>query len=301
MSSPPHQPRPHQQRQPGDAAWRRTLGAFLRAQRGRLTPEAVGLPAGTRRRTPGLRREELAQLCGISATWYSWIEQGRDVSVSPGALARLAQALRLSRAERDYVFALAGKRDPVSQPADPTGPPAALLAAVEGFAGPAYILDSGWDARAWNRPAARLFVGWLDEVEEAGATGGPGGRNLLRYVFLAPAARRLVHDWAERARRLLAEFRADCSARLNDPPIKALVEDLARRSPHFARCWEEHAVVGREGGARIFDHPEDGRVSYEQATFTPANRPDLKLVLLVGGLVGGAGAPTATAPGAASD
>src|SRR5262245_50905851 len=96
----------------GSSEQRRELGEFVRAHRERLTPAAIGLPAGSRRRTPGLRREEVAQLCGLSATWYSWIEQGRDVSVSPTALARLAVALRLGRAERAYLFELAGKRDP---------------------------------------------------------------------------------------------------------------------------------------------------------------------------------------------
>jgi transcriptional regulator with XRE-family HTH domain len=277
---------------PPDAARRRTLGAFLRAQRDRLTPAEMGLPAGVRRRAPGLRREELAQLCGMSATWYSWIEQGREVSVSPGALARLAQALRLSRAERDYVFALAGRLDPVSPPVHLADPPAALVAAVDLFAGPAYVIDRSWTARAWNPPATRLFVGWLDEGPDAVES----GRSLLRYVFLAPSSRRLIRDWPERARRLLAEFRADCSARLNEPPIKALVEDLAGRSSFFANCWGEHAVTGREGGARDFDHPEDGRLSYEQTTLNPANRPDLKLVLLVRN----AAAPPPIAPGAAS-
>src|SRR5262249_46529236 len=156
-------------------ARRRELGDFIRAQRERLTPEAAGLVAAGRRRTPGLRREEVAQLAGLSATWYTWIEQGRDVSISPTALARLATALGLGRAARAYLFELAGKRDPDpgSGAVDPLPP--AVAAAVAAVSAPAYLLDRYWNARAWNAAAERLFVGWLDR---------PGERNLLRFIFL---------------------------------------------------------------------------------------------------------------------
>jgi transcriptional regulator with XRE-family HTH domain len=259
-------------RHPPATTQRRALGAFLRARRARLTPAMLGLEAGMRRRTPGLRREELAQLCGMSATWYSWIEQGRDVSMSPAALARLAKALRLSRAERAYLFELAGKRDPQLPPAD-EGPELspALVDAVQAIALPAYLLDPGWNAAAWNDPAAHLFVGWLDR---------PGDRNLLRYIFLSPAARDLICDWEARARRVVAEFRADYSVRLDDPALAALIEELKARSADFARIWEAQGVLGREGGARTFDHPEDGFLRFEQITFMLAARPAFKLVML---------------------
>src|SRR5262245_908301 len=145
---------------------RRALGAFVRAHRARLTPTALGLQAGARRRTPGLRREEVAQLCGMSATWYTWIEQGRDVAASPAALGRLAQVLQLSPAERVYLFELAGRRDPArAAPAAMDAPPA-LVASLAAIAHPAYVLDRTVTARAWNPAAARLFVGWLDGPKE---------------------------------------------------------------------------------------------------------------------------------------
>ena len=162
-----------------------SLSAFLRALRERQVPAEFGLVAGQRRRTPGLRREEVAQLCGLSVTWYTWIEQGRDVSVSPSALGRLARGLRLSRAERSYLFELAGKRDP-ERPGDSDDPSEAVLACVDAINGPAYILDRTWSARRWNAKASRLFAGWLD----AG-----GERNLLRYIFLRPEARSLILNW----------------------------------------------------------------------------------------------------------
>ncbi|TWT15578.1 helix-turn-helix transcriptional regulator [Reyranella sp. CPCC 100927] len=261
---------------------RRELGDFVRAQREKLTPAVAGLTVGTRRRTPGLRREEVAQLCGLSVTWYTWIEQGRDVSVSPTALARLATTLRLARAERAYLFGLAGKRDPDQHDSDAGDVPASLLACVSAIATPAYILDRTWTARGWNAPAQRLFVGWLDATQD---------RNLLRYIFLAPAARALICDWPERARRVVAEFRAACSAHLNDPALRAVIDGLRLQSPAFAGLWDQHGVVGREGGARTFSHPIDGFLRYEQVTFDLATQPDLKLTVLVDGPTDG---PTAT-------
>lgn len=251
---------------------RRELGDFLRAQRERLAPAAIGLPAGTRRRTPGLRREEVAQLCGLSTTWYTWIEQGRDVSASPEALARLAGVLRLSRAERAYLFELAGRRDP--EPGGSAGEPVppSVLACVEAIAAPAYILDRSWTARSFNRPAERLFVGWLDQ---------PGERNLLRFIFGAPGARSLICDWEVRARRVAAEFRAAASAHLDEPPIRTLIAELRQESPEFARFWVQHGVLEREGGERTFNHPTDGFLRYQQVTFDLASRPDLTMTMLV--------------------
>ena len=251
---------------------RRDLGAFLRAHREKLTPAALGLPGGGRRRTPGLRREEVAQLAGLSATWYSWIEQGRDVAMSAAALARLAASLQLGRAERAYLFELAGKRDPASERDAAEALPQAALASVDRIACPAYILDRAWNALRWNAPAARLFVGWLDR---------PGEHNLLRYIFLSRAAKSLIKDWPERAQRVAAEFRAANGAHLHDPALRALIDGLKRESPSFARFWDEQHVLEREGGERTFNHPAEGFLAYEQVSFTLAGHPDLKLTMLL--------------------
>jgi transcriptional regulator with XRE-family HTH domain len=250
----------------------RELGEFVRAQRERLAPAAFGLPAAARRRTPGLRREEVAQLCGLSVTWYTWLEQGRDVSLSPAALDRLAKTLRLGRAERAYLFELARRRDPATGGGERESVPPALLACVAAIGSPAYVLDRAWTARGWNAKAARLFAGWLD---------GDNDRNLLRYIFLSPTARTLIRDYDERARRVVAEFRADVSSHLADPAIRDHVDDLRRRSDAFARIWDAHGVLGREGGERTFDHPRDGLVRFEQVTFNLASQPDLKLTILI--------------------
>ncbi len=253
-------------------AQRRELADFVRAQREKLKPAALGLPGAARRRTPGLRREEVAQLCGLSVTWYTWLEQGRDIALSPSALARLANALRLGRAERAYLFELAAKRDPAAADSVVDEIPPALAACVKAIAAPAYVLDRSWTARAWNGRAQRLFAGWLD---------GAHDRNLLRFIFLASAARALIHDYDKRARRVVAEFRADVSPHLDDPPIRELVAELRRRSDVFARLWEAHGVLGREGGERTFDHPRDGFVRFTQVTFNLASEPELKLTILV--------------------
>jgi transcriptional regulator with XRE-family HTH domain len=254
---------------------RRALGDFVRAQRERTSPVSLGLSQGSRRRTPGLRREELAQLCGLSTTWFTWIEQGRDVSVSPGALARLANALRLGRAERAYLFDVAGRRDPDPSTGETNEFIApVVLACVETIGSPAYILDRIWTARSWNAQARRLFVGWLD-------TPGEHRYNLLRFIFLTPLARALICNWEVRARRVAAEFRAACSTHISDPALRALLAELRDSSREFAEFWVQHTVLGREGGERTFNHPTDGFVRYEQVTFDLASQPDVKLTVLV--------------------
>ncbi len=219
-----------------------------------------------------MRREEVAQLCGLSVTWYTWLEQGREISLSATALARLAAALRLDRAQRAYWFELAGKRDPQDGVVATEELPAPVRACVKAIKAPAYVLDRTWTARAWNIGAQRLFVGWLTPS---------GERNLLRFIFLEPTARSLISDYEERARRVVAEFRADVSSHLDDIAVRDLIDGLRSDSKLFARLWSEHSVLGREGGARTFNHPAQGHLRYEQVTFNVANRPDLKLVMLI--------------------
>lgn len=248
---------------------RKLLGHFIRSHRERMTPDV----AAPRRRTPGLRREELAARAGIGVTWCAWIEQGRDVSVSPQALARLAKALAFTAAERAYLFELAGRRDPAAPAATATSAaPEAVSALVMALPFPAYGLDRLWNASCWNPAAERLFAGWL---------GQEGDRNLLRYTFLSASARTLLPDWEDRARRLLAEFRAACARLLNDPALETLTRELCSESAFFAQEWEAQSVSSREGGTRTFAHPEDGLIRFSQHTFSVAERPDHKLVTLV--------------------
>lgn len=249
---------------------RRLLGAFIRARR-----EAMEPAGNLRRRTPGLRREELASRAGISATWCAWIEQGREVRASPHALSRLARALSLTRAERAYMFELAGRHDPEApSPAGAAPVPPSLVAAVDALACPAYGLDRFWNACCWNTAAEALFAGWLGQQERP---------NLLRFTFLDPAAKTLIPDWEARALRLLAEFRSDFSRWLNDSELTGMVDRLTKESALFARGWQRQAVLAREGGRRVFFGADGELCRYDQHTFTPSDAPDHKLVMLVPG------------------
>lgn len=252
------------------------LGDFIRAHRERIEPARIGLPASGRRRTPGLRREELAALCGMSSTWLTWLEQGRPVSPSAKVLGRLANALHLSKAERAYLFSLAGRVDPdsVDNGADAafTAQARAIVAVIQS---PAYVLDGQWSAIAWNDTASRLFSGWL------GTGDTESNRNLLNYMFLDPDARRFVVDWHERARRLVAEFRADCGKVVDAQPVKGLIEHLVNQSNEFARLWAAQDVVAREGGPRRFRHPIDGDVMFDQVSLQLQGRPELKVTMLL--------------------
>lgn len=252
-----------------DNEQRRLLGAFIRARREAMEPAGNG-----RRRTPGLRREELALRAGISATWCAWLEQGREVRASPHALSRLAHALSLTRAERAYLFELAGRHDPEAPvPGPASAVPRSLSAAVRSMSCPAYGLDRFWNACCWNAAAEALFIGWLDQ--------GRPRPNLLRFVFTDPAARALLPDWEARALRILAEFRSDFSRSSSDPEMTAMIDDLGGQSPHFATGWRRQAVLGREGGTRSF-FAAGGQVQYyDQHTLTPSDQPDHKLVMLV--------------------
>lgn len=250
------------------------LGEFIRAHRERLSTSQVGLPTGLRRRAKGLRREEVASLCGISPTWLTWIEQGRALSVSPGTLARIATVLMLTQAERLYMFDLAGLRDPdAPEHENSLALKATLASAVNHIQSPAYVLDQVWDVLVWNRAAEELFAGWLTQDDIA--------HNLLHYMFLDPDARRLVTDWEARAQRLVAEFRADASADLEQEEIHAFVDDLRAQSEHFEMLWRQQDVMEREGGDRTFNHPKFGSLIYQQLTLRVTNSPELKLVMLL--------------------
>ncbi|HEU5442729.1 MAG TPA: helix-turn-helix transcriptional regulator [Steroidobacteraceae bacterium] len=250
---------------------RPTLGDFLRARRDCLRPEDFGFGGG-RRRAPGLRREEVAQLCGISPTWYTWIEQSRTTAISVETLSAIAAGLRLSRAERAYLFELSARTDPAPPRAEGSDPQQ-LSTLVRAVRSPAYVLDRHWDAIAWNRPAAELFVDWLG--------GRSRERNLLRYVFLDERAPRFIIDWAERARRLVAEYRADTASWRDDPVRKAFVHELCTVSAAFEAAWRSQQVLSREGGLRSFQHPRRGRCAYGQYTLRVAHQPDLKLTILL--------------------
>jgi transcriptional regulator with XRE-family HTH domain len=256
-----------------DVALRRSeLAGFLRARREGLRPDDVGLPGGGRRRTPGLRREELATLAGVGTTWYTWLEQGRDVQASLAVLESLAQALRLSPAERAHLIRL-GRGEPAPPlPAHKESVSPALRRLIDSLdPKPAYLLGRRYDFLAYNRAAAALFP----ELERV----PPAKRNQLWLVFMHPAWRSLYPDWELGARRLLARFRVSYAEQVGDPAFEGLVEKLNEASPEFREWWPRHEVLGTGEGRKELEHPVAGRLYFEHAVFLHAENAEQRLVL----------------------
>ena len=247
-----------------------SLGEFLRSRRQRLSPEAVGLPRRSRRRTPGLRREEVADLAGIGVDWYVRLEQGRTVSPSPATLDALAQALRLDETEQAHLRALAGH---TSRPAFVRETvPDVLRHLVEGQSDPAYLTGRRWDVLAWNTEAAAVFTDFGRYAEE--------DRNLLAYLLLDPAARDLFGDgWPAEARRVVAQFRVAHDLWAGDPAFAGLVERLRAGCPEFPAWWESHDEHASGTGHKTLYHPARGRLRFAYATFQANEDPALKLSL----------------------
>jgi transcriptional regulator with XRE-family HTH domain len=253
-------------------ARRREFGAFLRSRRERLMPVDVGLPAGLRRRTPGLRREELAMLAGVGTTWYTWLEQGRDVRPSPQVLNALARALRLDDAERRHLIVLGSQQAPASIPTSAESVDEPLKRMLANLTHqPAYVLGRRWDVLAWNRAADILFGGYerLDRDE----------RNIMHRVFADAAHRKLLVDWEEVARVSLGMFRADCARFAGDPDFERLIALLKQASKEFREWWPRHDVISPLTATKRIDHPRMGRMSFEHTALTLAGQPDIKLIV----------------------
>jgi transcriptional regulator with XRE-family HTH domain len=246
------------------------LAAFLRARRNALTPAEVGLPTGRSRRTPGLRREEIAMLAGVSVTWYTWLEQGRRINVSTDVLEALARALRLDDAERQHLLTLA-VRAPAAHADNVADVPDALVRLITSMEpAPAYVLGPRWEFLAWNRPQARLYpvIERLDDAE----------RNLLWAMFAEPSVRPLLDDWPAQARRILAEFRAGTAALRDDPQVTTLVDRLRAASPEFADWWPQLDVAQFQTRLRRYHHPRAGELVFEYQQLTPSEWPSLRVV-----------------------
>lgn len=253
---------------------RRTeLGAFLRATRERLDRADFGLPPAGRGRTVGLRREEVSYLSGVSVTWYTWLEQGRDINPSRQVLDALSRTLRLGVAQHRYLLALAGfapmpAADAVAVP-ELAPHVQRLLDAIDD--NPAFALTPEWGIAGWNAAYQRLYPNV--------ATTPPHERNLLWVVFTDPSVRDLLADWQVTSQRFLAEFRAEVGSRLGDPALLDLVARLTDASAEFRTGWERHDIRGFESRMRVFHHPEFGAVTYEHHQLRPSDQPELQLVV----------------------
>jgi hypothetical protein len=249
---------------------RRELGAFLRSRRERITPDQVGLPHTGRRRTPGLRREELALLAGISATWYTYLEQGRDIRASDQVLDALASTLRLDRYERGHLFQLAG-HTPAAEPEAPA-PLASEVAAVPLLLQPhpAYIIDGNYDVLSRNQATDELFPH---------LTAADGRANFARWVFLEPAARNVLVDWEIEARGLLARLRTLAGRHPGDPRYTRLIDELNAGSPEVDAWWPQYDVQARHGGKKRLRCPGRGLVDFAYTAFHLAEQPEQTLVI----------------------
>jgi transcriptional regulator with XRE-family HTH domain len=256
-----------------DRQRRAELSRFLRARRARLSPDKVGLPASGRRRTPGLRREEVAQLAGVGISWYTWLEQGRAITASTPVLDSLARTLQLDATERAHLFILARGELPVT-PATATMDvePAVwlILEALGACAYPAYVANARWDAVAWNATACRVFTDF--------AALSPGDRNLLRFVFTHPRARQLYSDWESAAQRILALFRAGSGRYVGEDWFAELVADLSTVSGEFAAWWPRTDVQGTPQGVKELDHPLVGHLTLEPMLLHVASGADLWMI-----------------------
>jgi transcriptional regulator with XRE-family HTH domain len=251
---------------------REELADFLRTRRASIKPDEVGLPNGGRRRTPGLRREEVAQLAGVGATWYTWLEQGRDVRASLDVLESLARALRLTPAERSHLILLGRgeQAPPCKAPAEQVSPTLRTLIANLGTSA-ACLLGRRWDYLAWNRTFEVVF-GW-----EPGED--PLSRNHVWQTFMDPARRELFPDWKQGARLCAAKFRADSAGSIGDPAFEELIEALRGSSPEFRKLWNKHEVAGSGEGRKEINHPTAGRLVFHHAVFRYGELFDQRLVL----------------------
>jgi transcriptional regulator with XRE-family HTH domain len=254
-----------------DELRRNELSAFLRSRRERLTPLQAGLPAGGRRRTPGLRREEVAQLAGVGVTWYTWLEQGRDIKVSTQVLEAISRTLMLGRDERAHLYTLAGSSDaPVSSECAELTP--AVRSMLEKFMPfPACVQDGKYDLLAWNPAYARLISN-IDAL-------APEDRNCMWLLFTDPAWRKCVVDWDESARRMVAQLRAQMAEHVAEPAWKAHLRRLHAASPEFSDLWERHEVSAIVTKAKRIRNPYIGRLNFEAVSTWLNPRPGVRLLV----------------------
>ncbi len=248
------------------------LGAFLRDCRARLDPASLGFPS-ERRRTPGLRREEVAQRAHISPTWYTWLEQGRGGAPSADVLDRIARALMLTDAEREHLFLLGLGRPPEARYHPTDGVTPRLQRVLDALnPSPALIRTATWCVVAWNHAATLLLTDYT-ALE-------PSERNILRLMFLNPRARDAQADWLSVARFLVATFRTETLKAGADAAIAPLVDELSRASPEFAALWQENEVaVTHTEAVKKLHHPQLGWLGFEYSTFAVDGRTDLSMTV----------------------
>jgi transcriptional regulator with XRE-family HTH domain len=254
-------------RQPID----RQRAQFLRSCRARINPADLGLPAPQRKRTDGLRREDVASLSGVSVSWYTWLEQGRTMRVSDEVLERICLALRLSEDERIYLFSLVQHRPPPPHSNARFEAPPEIVRMIHGVSAPAVVMNLRWDVLAWNRLNALIFRDY--------AATPASERNLVEILF----TRRSYYDdpleFEDMARRMLAKLRVDYSKSGNDPAFEALIRRLDTLSPVFHRIWRTPEINVRSYGIHRFKHPQYGPLAFEHTSYVPDGHSTIRVVI----------------------
>ena len=247
------------------------LGAYLRDRRTRLDPAAFGVSA-ERRRTPGLRREEVAQRANISPTWYTWLEQGRGGAPSADVLDRIARALMLTDVEREHLFLLGLGRPPEVRYQQNGGVTPRLQRVLDALEpSPALIRTATWDIVAWNKAATVMLTDY--------GSLPPEQRNVLRFIFLDPRVRAAQYDWDSVARFVVGAFRVDAARAGAAAAVQPLVDELCRLSPEFKAMWRDNDVRSHGEGVKHIRHPVLGPIAFEYSAFAVDGRPDLSLVV----------------------
>ncbi len=249
------------------------LGRFLQDRRAKLDPTSFGF-SSVRRRTPGLRREEVAQRANISSAWYVCLEQGRGGAPSADVLDNLAKALLLTDAEREHLFLIGLGRAPESRYRHPDDIEPRLQRILDGLGpAPAFLKTATWDVIAWNQAATVLWpnLGQLPVKE----------RNTLRLVFLDPHARALYYDWEAVARTSVAAFRADVTRAGAMAEVAALIDELSHASPEFRAMWKDNDVSDNAHAVKDLRHPVLGTIGFECSTFGVDGRQDLTMIVFL--------------------
>jgi transcriptional regulator with XRE-family HTH domain len=254
-------------RQPID----RQRAEFLRSCRARIKPSDLGLPLPQRKRTDGLRREDVAALSGVSVSWYTWLEQGRDMRVSDEVLERICHTFRLTEDERIYLFSLVQHRPPRLHRDAHFEAPAEIVRMITGVAAPAVIMNLRWDVLAWNRLNSIFFRDY--------ASVPPAERNLVEILFTRSSYHEDPVEFEKLARRVLAKLRVDYSKSGDDPKFEALVRRLESQSPVFRRMWREPEINVRSYGMHVFRHPQYGDLSFEHTSYVPDGHPTVRVVI----------------------
>jgi len=259
---------------PPPSTRRAELSDFLRTRRAQVTPEQVGLERNGHRRTPGLRREEVAQLAGVGLSWYTWLEQGRDIHPSAQVLDAVARVLTLDAAERTHLFHLARVELPLPEGDFPREASPELHAIVAGLVPhPAFVTGPRTDVLAWNAPAVRIFRDFGSVPVQR--------RNLLWWLFADPTWDRSSPGWEETAKHTLGRFRAQHARRPDDPSFAALIAELSDASREFRAWWPRHEVVTEQAGTKTIEHTELGTLRLHHLQSTPTSDPELRLTIYV--------------------